>query len=540
VISFILFVLAIKYHNSIKEKIQLNREMANECSRGIDRIDGKWNTFEEMGSEFIDDDHPFSSDLDIFGQASLYQMIQCSSTEPGKKKLADLLSIREPVVEEIRERQDAIVELSKKYLWRIRFTATGRLQKAIGQNPGELAQWAVHGHLKLSFPPLKIMARIAPFAMIFSLAFSIGGLIPLLVPGLLFVLYTLVALPGMKLSSSEFAVTECYRDDIARYKELITLFQNENFQSSFLNKLQKPLRENKGAEDAISKLESLVDLSHMRFSSLHGLVNFLFLWDYNILVSMNNWKKSHGSNLLMWIESVGYCEALTSLSVINHENPQWAVPEFSQSFEAHDLGHPLINENNRVCNDVEIKKDGDVHLITGSNMSGKSTLLRSIALSQVMAYSGSAVCSKKIALKALPVFTSMRINDNLDKNISSFYAEIDRIAGIVKAAEKHKILFFLDEIFRGTNSEDRRTGAQAIIQFLSKKKSTGLVSTHDLELAHLEKRQDIQLYNYHFREKYIDGKIFFDYTLLDGVSTTRDAIYLMKMIGLPIDSDMGD
>lgn len=244
-----------------------------------------------------------------------------------------------------------------------------------------------------------------------------------------------------------------------------------------------------------------------------------------------------GANFEKWINVIGEFEALSSLSVIRHDNPNWVMPEITSEiskFEAKNMGHPLLGET-RVCNDIVIQIPHTVMLVTGSNMSGKSTLMRTVGINLVLAYAGAPVCSENFQCNIMDLYSCMRINDNLDKNISSFYAEILKIKKIVEASKEGKHVFFLlDEIFRGTNSRDRHTGAAILIRQLSKAGSLGLVSTHDLELGEMEKESISKVKNYHFEEYYKDNEIYFDYKLKSGISTTRNATFLMRLAGIEI------
>jgi DNA mismatch repair ATPase MutS len=227
-------------------------------------------------------------------------------------------------------------------------------------------------------------------------------------------------------------------------------------------------------------------------------------------------------------------EALASLSIIAFDNADWAQPEFitdKLAVNASELAHPLLPKS-RVSNDAQLGLPHSILLITGSNMSGKSTYLRTIGLNLVLAYAGAPVCAKSFSCSIMNIYTCMRISDNLEKNISSFYAEIIRIKKIVSAAKKGERVFFLmDEIFKGTNSFDRHLGAETLVNMLSRQNAVGLVSTHDLELGELEE-QNPKVKNYHFLEHYKNNEICFDYRLRPGVSTTRNAIYLMKLAGI--------
>jgi DNA mismatch repair ATPase MutS len=236
------------------------------------------------------------------------------------------------------------------------------------------------------------------------------------------------------------------------------------------------------------------------------------------------------------VDTAAELEGLASLAIIHFDHPEWAMPEIvpdNAGIVAVNMGHPLLV--NSICNDISIDKHAGILLITGSNMSGKSTLLRTVGINLVLAYAGAPVCARQFRCSLLRIYTCMRVSDNLGKNISSFYAELLRIKQIVSASQTEgKIFFLLDEIFKGTNSQDRHTGAKVLIRQLSKVGAMGMVSTHDQELGDHESELGIR--NYHFREYYKNDEIYFDYKLRSGISTTRNAMYLIKMAGIDVEA----
>ncbi len=264
----------------------------------------------------------------------------------------------------------------------------------------------------------------------------------------------------------------------------------------------------------------------------------IFLLNWQCYFALKNWKKSSGAVLPEWLNIVGQFEIMASFSILAFDHPGWCFPELVKDkyfFNAKDLGHPLLPEKSCIHNDFLFKGDGKVVMVTGSNMSGKSTMLRTVGINLILAYSGAPVCASKMKCSIMYIYTSMRVVDNLKSNISSFYAELLRIKMILDAIRSGKEVFFLlDEIFKGTNSRDRKMGAIAVLKNLTTAKTTGIVSTHDLELTDLERNKDFNLMNYYFKETYQNKKIFFDYKIRKGVSYTSDVKYLMEIIGLSL------
>ena len=261
------------------------------------------------------------------------------------------------------------------------------------------------------------------------------------------------------------------------------------------------------------------------------IINIAFMWDFRCITMLSKWKSKNGKYLKSWLEVIGEFEALSSFANIAFENESWCFPDLHEEgmiLKAENLGHPLLGQR-RVCNNITIKDKGSVLLITGSNMSGKSTFLRTVGINLVMSYCGAPVCASSFTASIMNVYSCMRVSDNLEKSISSFYAEILRIKMIVNASKgNNEIFFLLDEIFKGTNSIDRHLGASMLIKQLSKSGASGMVSTHDLELGDLEKEM-AKLSNYHFQEHYENGDLRFDYKLRRGISINRNAMHIIKM-----------
>jgi DNA mismatch repair ATPase MutS len=295
----------------------------------------------------------------------------------------------------------------------------------------------------------------------------------------------------------------------------------------------------------------IVEAISNRHNAFYFIFNILFLLDYQWMFALEKWKEKSGRHLEAWLNVLGESEALSSLAVIQHDHPQWAAPELSCGkspvkgmalnrtmpvFAAEKMGHPLLG-NSCVPNDLVFKRPENILLVTGSNMSGKSTLLRTAGINLVLAFAGTTVCAEKFSCSLMDIHTCMRVSDDLEKNISSFYAELLRIKMIVQAVEEERPVFFLlDEIFKGTNSVDRHAGAKALIKKFSQEKILGMISTHDLELGDLE-RESPKVKNYHFQEYYVNDRICFDYKLRPGVSKTRNAAFLIKMAGIEIEKD---
>jgi len=319
---------------------------------------------------------------------------------------------------------------------------------------------------------------------------------------------------------------------------MFLLIESEQFKDDYLSTLKSELyNQAEPASTCMKRLERISDAIDLRYNPIFYFIFNLFLcWDFHCAVCLERWKAQNGKRIGAWFETIGTFETLTSLSVISHIHPEWRFPELQDhgmAIQARDFGHPLIQSEKCVRNDIDL--DNYSCIITGSNMSGKSTFLRAIGMNLVLAYAGTAVCARKFKCSIMDIYTSMVIRDDLIGGISTFYAELTRINMILKEADKGRpMLYLIDEIFRGTNSLDRIAGAQVVLRELSKKNVIGLISTHDFELCDLEKDRGLNFRNYHFEEQYKQGRIEFDYKLRSGRCTTSNARYLMNMVGIHI------
>ncbi len=535
-IFLVLFIPLILLHDYYfnKKKYSIVLHKINEES--LKRIHGEWINFTDDGEEFLDDNHNYSQDLDIFGQGSLFQFINTAITYLGRLKLRDFLISPTRNIEEITNRQEAVHELAQKLEWRQSYMAEGMLESTM-YDPQALFLWANRIERFYRDPRVIFVFRLIPVITI------VIGIWTFINPESKY--YSLIAALViqfiiLKINSNQrrdiLEVTYRFMKNINAYFKMLSLIeQEEEYNSRHLQVLKNRLKSRgQTAGEQIRKLEKIVEAIANRQNQLYIFFNILFLLDYQFVFALEKWKEKSGSNLHVWLDIIAEFEALSSLAVLQHDYPEWTTPELSEDgpfFTAEEMAHPLLM-NSGVANNLKFEYAEKILLITGSNMSGKSTLLRTLGINLVLAYAGGNVCAKIFKCSIMDIYTCMRVNDNLEKNISSFYAEILRIKMIVKAVEEGKTIFFLlDEIFKGTNSIDRHTGAKVLIKKFSQEKLLGLVSTHDLELGDLEQKSN-KIKNYHFQEYYEDNQICFDYKLRPGVSKTRNAAFLMKMAGI--------
>ncbi|HKP97116.1 MAG TPA: DNA mismatch repair protein [Fibrobacteria bacterium] len=538
VIGFIALMIR---HDKVLARERLGAQLTGLNESGLQRLEGAWTRFPDDGREFADEAHPYASDLDCFGPASLFQWLNAAQTRYGRLALSLLLARPQRSPDRIAGDQDMVRELAPRLDWRQRFQAAGGFPPAPRpkEDPDALLAWAEDATPIL---PRPFPAAAFRFLPLFSFAFALAvffryGLTSLMI--LPFLAQLAIASWNQRRHGRLLDGIRLQKGNLEIYLELLALLESAGFTGPGLGSLAASLRNPSGtpASRAVRGLQRLSDHLETRLNPiLHLLVNALFLWDLQWLWVFRRWRRENGPSLRSWLEAVARVEALSSLATAAFENPDWAFPEVSEAgplVEAEGLAHPLIPAVSRVGNDLRIGKAGEVLIITGSNMSGKSTLMRTVGVNLVLAYAGAPACARRFRCASVEVHTSMRLRDDLEKRISSFYAELLRIKGIVEAARSgKKVLFLVDEIFRGTNSKDRHAGAMAVLRQLHGLEAAGLVSTHDLELARLEELEPGSFRNLHFQEEYADGEIRFDYKMREGVSRTTNAIHLIRMVGL--------
>lgn len=534
-VCVVIFIMVLVYHSMIKENMRLAQDMIDINHRYIMRISGEWIEFEETGEEFINKDHAYSFDLDIVGDKSLFQLINITNTFPGKSALRDLLM--KPVLkkEEITKNQEATRELGDKLDFCQQLEHIGIRNKGKFKNPQKLLAYSRKNSRFIKSDILRKVIYYMPVITIplslIIIVFKLGNLKALMY-GLLFIQLIAWAANAMKLAAA-LSDIQCSKNMLGDYSKIIDLVSKEEFTSDRLNTIKRNLVEGeKSARKGIKKLMSIADRIDIRNNGLlYIMLNILFLWDYQCIFSIEQWRSEYGLMVEDWLNDIGSIEAFASIAVLNHISAG-VYPEISDNsleVTATNLGHPLIPQDERVCNDVNM--NNNIMIITGSNMSGKTTFLRTIGINLVLAYAGGMVTAGRMKASVMDICTSMRISDNLHEGVSTFYGELVRIKTIIdKADESNKMIFLIDEIFRGTNSKDRIMGAVTVLKHLNEAGVIGAITTHDMELCVLDESKGIN--NYHFEEYYKDNKIYFDYKLRSGQSTTTNAKFLMEMVGI--------
>ncbi len=537
VVAFLLgFSKFITWHRNISRQARHNQFLVAINEGEIAALDHRYNQF-KSGDEFVDPMHPYTIDLDIFGNYSLFQYCDRTATAIGKKELAHFLSTQADE-EEIIARQLAIKELGPKLDWRQNFQAIGSVTK---DDPGHLRLlelWLSDLPFVYNNRWLKLSLFAVPIWMLLGLSMAIYYLSWKL--AVLFIL-----LPAFILSRTATKVNETHNRTthaekmLSFYASLIQHIEDEPFESPKLNALKNnfDIQSNK-ASSSIQQLSNIISQLNVRHNAFAVLLNLAGLWDLHWVNKLEKWKATNKTYLPKWFAALQQFEAINSLATLHYNNPNWAFPVIVRNNQLNSLqlGHPLIPISKRVSNDFAIPTQAHIKLITGSNMAGKSTFLRTVGVNIILAMCGSVVCAEELSLPILQVYTSMRTQDALHESTSSFYAELKRLKVIIEAVQNQDNTFFLlDEILKGTNSKDRHTGSRALIEQMIKSKGAGMIATHDLELGNMEATTNGAIENLCMEVEVEGGDLIFDYKIKKGVSKSFNATILMKEMGIEIE-----
>lgn len=481
----------------------------------------------ETGEEFINPTHFYSNDIDLFGKGSFFQNINRTKTIDGKRFLAKLLS--ENVTTFIESKQKAIKELSEKAIWRQNFAALASLV-SVKTNSNFIESW--FSNYKSVFP--KVLSKVQVVFSLISIAL-IGlisfGFLPF--SYLIFWFFIGLFITGrfLKKTSNLYSETDKVRETFKQYHVLLNEIENEKFASEILVEKQTIINsESKKASKIFKEFARILDTFDQRNNILIAVLgNGLFLTEIYNACKVEKWISNYKHVVEKWFEVVAFFDAKNSLANFTFNKPNFVFPEIvshQNVIDGENLGHPLLNASKRVDNNFSIKKEA-FFIVTGANMAGKSTFLRTVSLSIVMANCGLPVCAKSYKYAPIKLITSMRTTDSLTEDESYFYSELKRLKFIVDQIENEDYFIILDEILKGTNSKDKAIGSKKFVEKLSKSKSTGIIATHDVSLCALENEfKDIK--NYYFDAEIVNNELHFDYTLKDGICKNMNASFLLQ------------
>ncbi|MBF4464952.1 DNA mismatch repair protein [Flavobacterium sp. LC2016-12] len=533
-LSFVVFIFLMRIHSGLSFQKQLTTALLKINQNEISYLKREKIPFEN-GIEFNDFHHPYAYDLDIFGEHSLFQNLNRTATYIGKKTLANQLLIQLPN-EVILENQEAINELKAKIDWRHDFQALATISNDSKASYDSILYWNSFKNNTLS-KVLVVLSFALPalFFGVLTTYFITSKTILLSCLSYIFIANLMVVGRSLKRIQSEIAKADNVDKIIKQYSLLVQKIEIETFQSKKLKDLQQQLIfKNATASVHLKQLSELFS----RMDTISNLVTALlfngtFLFNLHVLRALLKWKENYSEEFEKWIAIIGEFEALNSLANLSYNNQDFVFPEINSEYKIgfKNLSHPLLNPSTRVGNDTHFYPESFM-ILTGSNMSGKSTFLRSLGVNMVLGGIGSVVCASEANIHPLPVLVSMRLSDSLADSESYFFAEIKRLKQIMDALEEKPAFVLLDEILRGTNSDDKRNGTIEVVKKIIGKNAIGAIATHDIEVCLTTNEYPDILTNQCFEVEIQNNELHFDYKLRNGICKNKSATFLMQKMGV--------
>ncbi|WP_303318871.1 DNA mismatch repair protein MutS [Flavivirga abyssicola] len=530
VIGIAIFVYLLSKYTDIKTQRNFNKALVEINEEEIEIASGNFHE-RDKGLQFQDPNHFYSLDIDLFGRGSFFQFINRTTINEGTQKLADALKANN--VDAIKSRQEAIKELSSKPKWRQHYSATSSLVEV--ETPAKsIINW-LRGYQ--SFLPKVMRWLPVTFAMssivIFGLTIS-----NIISPDLIgYWLFLGLGITGVYVKKTNVLAsnTDRVKDTFRQYTLLLDLIENETFTSKLLQQKQQQIQlDTEKASHIFKKLSKSLDALDNRNNIIGAIFgNGLFLTDVNNSYSIEKWIEQYKTKVADWFEVVSFFDAYNSLGNFAFNKPDFIYPEILEKgvvINANSLGHPLLDKNKRVDSDLTIGNE-QFFIVTGANMAGKSTFLRTVSLHIVMANVGLPICAKTSKYSPVKLITSMRTTDSLTDDSSYFFSELTRLKYIVDAIEKEPYFIVLDEILKGTNSTDKAIGSRKFVEKLVASNATGIIATHDLSLCEIEQElEDVK--NYYFDAEIINDELHFDYKLKTGICQNMNASFLLKKMNI--------
>ena len=524
------FLALLSHHQRVMRRMECARRAVNFYERALDRLDGKWAGRGETGERFRNPQHPYADDLDLFVRAGVFELLSSARTRAGENTLASWL-MKPAGIETLRARHQAIEELRGKIDLREDLFVLGE-DVAAGVNPEALVQWAGKPLVCASRTQRMILAALGAIGLALLgclIASEFEGLWQRIAMMALVLVNGSVMFGYRMIVAQVTAALEHPAQDLALFSAVLARIEKERFESALLTRLRGELNtEGHPASQRIARLNRLVELIDSRDNLFVRLLEPVVLWTPQLVFAAESWRARSGAFVPRWVAATGEIEALASLAGYAYEHPQDPFPEFAEGppvFETTGMAHPLLMRG--IANDVRLDTSQQLLLVSGSNMSGKSTLLRAVGVNTVLALAGAPVRATSLRIAPLNTGASLRVVDSLQEGSSRFYAEITRIRHVLDLPRP--VLFLLDELLHGTNSHDRRIGAEGIVRALLSRGAIGLVTTHDLALADIPGARNV-----HFEDRIEDGKMIFDYRLREGVVEHSNALDLMRAVGLDV------
>jgi MutS domain V len=538
ILFFVLFLRLVVIDSRNKAEIENTNQLLRTNEEELKILNHQF-LHREDGGRFLQPDHDYAGDLDIFGRASLYQFTNRATSEQGKKEFANWLS--NPADRyTILKRQLAAQELTEMVPWRQQLLAFGLSDQLTLETQARISIWIYEKDYFLRSITWKWLRYILPVIILSLLLLHILGIIGPAIFYSMALIFFLLSGYVSKLIKPLYEKLNKIAGQVETLSNSAGWIEETVFRSEMLQDIQKGfLYEGKKASKDIRQLKRILDKFDLRLNPLVFIIlNTFLFWDLQQVFSLEKWKNEHREKINGWFLKLGEMEAISSIANLAFNHPYWCYPVMSKergTFDGIDLGHPLIGPGKLVRNSFSTQGTDKISLVTGSNMAGKSTFLRTIGVNTVLAVMGSPVYANSLCIFPVKIMSSMRVNDNLEENTSTFYAELKKLKHILESVNDHKEIFILlDEILRGTNSFDRHAGSKALIKQLIRHDAVGILATHDLELARLADEFPGNIKNYHFDVQVANDELYFDYKLKPGICQSFNASILMKNMGIEL------
>lgn len=533
-----LFIYLVRVHGGLEKKKVWNQTLAKINKDELKLLAGNTDGMDN-GTEFLHSSHPYNEDLDIFGNRSLFQLINRTATTNGRINLANRLSKLITDAGILKNRQHAISELRYLPDWRQSFQAVGRIFHEEKDDQSGLLDWSHTSETKFNTLFYRSMLIINPL-----LGFGVITLIELkilTISAFLWFLLVPLILVGTKLGvlNKIHAMVSKKTGLLLKYAKLFTLITHEGFNSDLLNNIKENITGEHSAHIAVKDLAKITKSMDYRLNMLVGVfLNVFFLWDIRQAIRIEKWKNRNASFMEKWFTQLSAIDELQSFAGFAFNFPKSIFPEFSSNdfvVKAANVSHPFISRNESVGNDIIVEGWKQFQIITGANMAGKSTYLRTVGVNMVLAMTGSPVLADSFTMKPVDIFTGIKTTDSLQDGESYFFAELKRLKELIDKLENDQKLFvILDEVLRGTNSADKQKGSMALISQLIKLSASGMIATHDLTLGSLSEKFPVNVTNKRFEVEIANNELVFDYKLKDGISQNLNATFLMKKMGITV------
>lgn len=524
-----IFIYLVQEHLKLKKQVRSSQKLIEINKNELKALNGDFG-FTDNGRKYLDYSHRNAFDLDLYGDKSLFQRLNRTTTQEGGDSLAKEINKQESI--DLDEKQSILKELSKKVSWRQEYQSVGLLE---AQNSGyeELKSWFSEQTIFANNKILKLLSLVSPIMFFVLVLIVLLGVLPNQVLVGYFMLQLLITGSQFKKVNQLHGQLSKKQEALNAYEGLLKSLITTSFTNATLEEIRKRAE---GGHTAIAMFKRLLGLLDSRLNMIMGIVlNGVFLWDIRLTIKIEEWREKHKMDLVNWIGAIAEMEACNSMAnyVFNHSSFTWPKKTDNFIINSSNLGHPFLNEDARISNEFKLLPNGQVVLLSGANMSGKSTFLRTVGLNLAMANMGLPVCADAFEFNALPIYTSMRINDSLQESESYFFAELKRLKFIIDTIKEGNDIFILmDEILRGTNSNDKHQGSAGLIKQLINLKTSGIVASHDITLASLATEFPKKLINRSFEVENENGELVFDYKLREGVCQNLNASYLMEKMGI--------